>query len=346
MMVSNAIEYHQRSPIIVDRIIPDGRKLILLGDSEKGVEFSPVQIMHEQMALREFGEGELLNRYRDVLSATNQVEVYFMKVPSRNFQSAFKCLQAFDFDLIYIDDFNFGNSIDDIQSFIDLSEDKQDQGRLIHGIFDLPVMSDFNEYYQIFDLIHNFSHRSIADVVEKGKYFSLVANHLKKKAGAVYAGLLASLDPHVNPVNKQVNVELEATFTKEQIHTLKEQGVVCFKNSYHKGTVCASATCAVSTFGSVHKSVSNYRIVQYIIAQFSSQASFFIGQTGTDFHAFEIKKILLEILMDCVIEGMIKEYDFSLDIDKAKGYIYVNIEVVPIFSVERITTNSQVKIYK
>lgn len=318
-----------------------------MAESSIGTDYVPTLVYNEKMARSIFGEGRLIDRFLDAIAQTDAIEVYLVKIQPHAFQTAWNAIAPFDFDLVYVDDFSFGESVDDILSFIDLAQSKAEQGRLIHGFFDLEQCNTLQELEPIFNLIESFTHENTTDVYEMGKYLSVIMDQFAdRKAGVMYAAQLASSQPEISPVNKTFNATLAFEFEKDELRKIKESGIVVFKNSYHNGVVPVTATAAVSTPGSVHKNITNFRIVQYLVNEAYDNINQFIGQTGVRFHELEIASIIEDLLYTYINLGRIKDFDYSVQSDKLNGFIYLNMEVVPIFTVEKITTHTQVRIFK
>jgi hypothetical protein len=219
---------------------------------------------------------------------------------------------------------------------------------LIHVITTLSGKPSFEELRLFAPFIQGLTLDNGDEQIETGKYLSLVVDQFSMhNAGAVYAGLLAATNPEVSPINKTIpGVSLELEYSKEEILELREMGIVCFKNTFKNGVTCTSSSCAVSTSGSVHKHISNFRIAQSLINQVSIELQPFIGRTNLRFQSIDIESILIAICEEAISESRIRDYDYNLKMNEQLGYIEVSIELVPIFSVHGMTTHSRMRVFK
>jgi hypothetical protein len=347
MMPSPHIEYQQHEHIYPQIHVSNGKRLIVVGEASSGPYYEPIYIHNLSIAQMYFGSGPLIDRYMDVTLFDSDIDVYLMRINQNAFQIAMEHLKTYEFDLIYFDNFQFGKSLEDVLAFIDFAHEKEQQGLLIHGFFDVMSISQFSELEPVFEMIRSFTFDTLFHTEEEGKYISIVMDQFQdRKAGAVYAGMIASLEPGVSPVNKKVDVILKQEFTKEEILKLREKGIVCFRNSIKNGVVCASSTCAVSTPRSVHKHIANFRIAQMIILDVTHALQQFVGRTGIHYHVTEIQDLLITIFNEHKNNNKIREYGFSILSAKLEGTLYVDIEIVPIFSIEKITGHAQVRVLR
>jgi hypothetical protein len=345
MMPSPNIEYRSLPHIFENRNVPTGKRLIILAEAEEGTFYEPIQTYRLSIAEKHFRSGALIDCYKDASIYDENLDIYLMRVEANNFRLAFEYLKPFTFDLVYLHGLR-AESEEDLDAFIELAREKEQKGHLIHGIVDLQLFNEISEIETTVAYIRSLTHETVFDIEESGKYLSFVVDQFKEKAGAVYAGVVTSLKPEESPINKTLAVELEHEFSKEMIHALKDIGIVCFRDSYKKGVVCASASCAVSTPGSVHKHISNFRIVQYVLYDITLGLQDYIGNTMSPFHIANISTVISDILNDYKRNIVIRDYEFTIMTDQEEGTIYVDIELVPAFSTQRVTAHSQIRVFK
>lgn len=346
---SPSVDFIQHPLVYVERQIEIGKRLIIVAESEKGQYYEPSLVYNKDMVVDTFKSGPIIQCYEDAISMDEDLCVFLMRIEPNRYDIAFTVLESFDFDLLYLDEVHFDRHHDLIDSYIEFAKIKEDKGNLIHCILSLSSKSSFVDIESLFKRISDLTVELSGDELEEtGKYLSLVVNQMSlKKAGAVYAGILASINPEVSPINKTIpNINLEIEFTKEQILKLREVGIVCFKNTFQKGVVCTSSGCAVSTAGSVHKHISNFRIAQEIINEIARRLEIFIGKPNVVFQASNIEDIIEALCLRRIIDKKVREYDYSIKINELYGIIEINIEVVPIFSIHKITGHSVVRVYK
>lgn len=346
---SPSIDFIQHPLVYVERQIEIGKRLIIVAESNKGQYYEPTLIYSKEMAIDFFEAGPIIQCYEDASSMNQNLNVFLMRIEPNRFDIVFKVLETFDFDLLYLDEVYFDKHSSLIEDCIEFSKIKEDKGNLIHSIVSLSVKNNFLDIEMHFKKINELTKELSGDDLEElGKYLSLVVNQMEfKKASAVYAGVLASVNPEISPINKTIpNVKLEIEFTKDQILKLREIGIVCFKNTFKKGVVCSSSSCAVSTAGSVHKHISNFRIAQEIINEISRSLEIFIGRPNVTYQASNIEETIEALCLRRILDRKIRDYDYYIKINELYGLIEIKIEVVPIFSIHKITNHSIVRIYK
>ncbi|MED3626596.1 hypothetical protein P4478_05455 [Bacillus subtilis] len=344
---SPSIEYLQHPPVYIERTVSIGKRLVIIAESDEGPLYEPILVHNEAMASTFFGDGDLIQSYKDASVYEDGLQAYLMRVEADGYEAAFSVLEAFTFDLLFMNNVQFDKDHKVIETFLEFCKIKEGKGNLVHGI---TTLSDQNkdDFSLIFKEIEALTHENGDDLIEDGKYLSIVSDHINaKNAGAVYAGLLASLNPEVSPINKTISgITLKREYSKEQILRFRSAGLVVFKTTLKKGVTCTSSSCAVSTNGSVHKHISNFRIAQFLINQISIELQTFIGSTNPARQALSIEDIVDAICSEHVDLGRLRDYAYDLEINALYGTVKVKIEIVPIFSVHSMTTHSHVRIYK
>ena len=347
---SPSIEYLQYPPIYVQREVAIGKRLVILAEADDGEFYDPVLVYSKDMAIDFFGGGALVQAYEDTSTFQKGLHVYLMRIEPFGYETAFSVLESFDFDLLFLSEVHFNDNREVIDQFLEFARVKEEKGNLIHGIATLSSsIKGYADLVPLFESIQEMAKDVGDEVYETGKYLSIVVNQMESKdAGAVYAGLLASIEPEVSPINKTIpDVSLAFEFSKEEILKLRSIGIVCFKNTFKKGITCTSSSCAVSTEGSVHKHISNFRIAQYIINQVASELRPFIGMPNILYQIHNIEDIIESICIENMVEASrIRDFDYSVEVDELYGIVDVKIELVPIFSVHSMTTHSRVRIFK
>jgi hypothetical protein len=346
MMPSFRIEHQQHSSVQIVSSVPTGKRLVILGESQTGPYYEPIYTPNLLVAQEHFGAGKLIERYQDALLFDSSLDVYLMRIDPYGFVSALDVLKSYEFDLLYCDTVVFGIHEQEIQSFIEFAHEKEQQGILVHGIFDLMSFQTLQDLDVVEKQIQALTFDALFYVEEDGKYLSVVADQMEKhKAGAVYAGMVASLDIGETPLNKAIPVSLKQHFAKKELLYLEEIGVVSFRQSIKKGVVCATCPCAVRTPGA-HKNIANFRIVQSVVLDINHALSSLIGQTGLVFKERQVQEYLLDILERYRQKKILREYAFGIVVSYLEGMIYVELELVPVFTVEKITTHTQIRVIR
>ncbi len=344
---SPSIEYLQHPNMYIHREVPGGKRLVILAQSDEGPLYEPVLVYHKDMATSFFGGGDLVRLYEDSSAFQKGLHVYLMRMEDSDYDQAFSVLESFPFDLIFIDEMRFGQNESLMNRFFHLCHVKEEKGSLIHGITTLKEKS-YEEISSLFQKIDELTQDFANETREMGKYLSLVVNQMEfHDAGAVYAGMLTVLEPEVSPINKTIpGVSLTYEFSKQEIFSLRSAGVVCFKSTFKRGITCTSSSCAVSTEGSVHKHISNFRIAQYLINEISLGVQQFIGQPSPMFQAMNTEDVVDATCMSYVHLNRIRDYGYSVRVNEPKGYVDLEIEIIPVFSVYSMTTHSRVRVFK
>ncbi|MBU5262119.1 hypothetical protein [Bacillus atrophaeus] len=344
---SPSIEYLQHPPVYVERSVSIGKRLVIIAQSDEGPLYEPILVHSEDMALTFFGNGDLIQCYKDASTYKGGLQAYLMRVEADGYETAFSVLEAFAFDLLFISSIQYGKDKKVINTFLEFCKIKEEKGNLVHGITTLSDKS-YDDLSLIFKEIEKLTFDNGDDLREDGKYLSIVSDQINaKNAGAVYAGILASVNPEVSPVNKTIpGITLKREYSKEQILKIRSVGLVAFKSTLKKGVTCTSSSCAVSTTGSVHKHISNFRIAQFLINHVSLELQSFIGMPNPAHQALNIEDIIDAICSEHVELNRLKDYAYDIEIDALYGTVRVKIEIVPIFSVHSMITHSHVRIYK
>ncbi|QHW35664.1 hypothetical protein GZH47_32725 (plasmid) [Paenibacillus rhizovicinus] len=345
MQPSPNISYEQLAHLFMDEGITLGKRLVIAAEAAKGQMYQPTPVTSVDQAKMIFGSGPLIDRCDDATAFAN-FDVYLMRMDRNAFQYLYRCLMPFPFDLIYIDGFTFNKMPDEIQDFIDFAKQKEYHGQLIHGFFDIEGLSGFEAYRSLFVSIAKLSIVTEDGIEETGKYISVVVDQIKdRKAAAVYAGLVTALKIGASPINKALaDVDLKAEFTNDQIIELRSAGMVCFRKSFKKGTICTSATCAVATEGSVHKNISNFRIAQDVIQEIAQIQQEYVGRVGISFVKSELEDQIEVALMYRMKLGQLRRYDYELTTDELNGIINTAIELVPIFTIQKMNASALVRV--
>ncbi|CDQ41816.1 hypothetical protein [Virgibacillus salexigens] len=342
-MLSPTIEYN-RLPLIDNyHGIDVGKRLIIAAESYEGPLYEPTLIYNLKLAESIFRSGPLIERYKDAMKVDDSIAVIFVRMRDNDYSTVYRCLQSYSFDLIYLDEFNYKDQ-SEIDAFIEFATDKELQGDLIHGFLDIDTAEDIQFLREV---IQHLTFEDITDIHEMGKYISLVSDQaLNHSSAVIYAALIVSIEPGVSPVNKTLNIKLEKVWNKEELILFQNIGVVTFRESIKNGIICSNATCAVSTSGSVHKHISNFRIVQYLIQELSNTFQYFIGNIQSESQIRKIQEIIEAKIEEYITLGRLKNGEYAIMENGFEGRIYINLDVVPIFSVNRITAHSQIRVMR
>lgn len=345
---SPTIEYQQHPIIYIEKEITVGKRLIILAESEKGDFYNPILISSSDMAEEAFGNGRLVQCYKDATVFKKDMSIFLMRIKPYGFEDAFLTLESYDFDLMYMDEVYYKNNESFINLFLEFAKTKEEQGQLIHGVMLLSSDYKYQSISSVFPSIASLTKEVGLEQEELGKYLSLVPNQFSdENAAAVYAGILIALDAQVSPVNKTIpDVKLQIEYEKEQILAMRKAGVVCFKNTFKNGVTCASSSCAVSTDGSVHKHISNFRIAQSLINQIGISLWPFIGKTNISYQIPLIEESIDLVCQAYVADQSIRDYSYYMMVQELYGTIRVEVEFVPVFSVHSMTAHTTVKVFK
>lgn len=270
--------------------------------------------------------------------------VLLVRFDSSDPQKTIDFLQHVDFDFLIAPMLCFDEQFEFVLSFFELAKDKEEQGTLIHLIMQLSLNSDVPSE-SLRNRIASFAHITEATVEELGKYISLVANQLENnRCAGIYAGLLCAVRPGKSPINKTIDVPMMKQYSEEQLQMLHDVGVVSFRKTIKKGVVCANATCAVVGTNSPHKNISNFLIVQSILAEVSAIQKQYIGSFSIDVARNDMESKLQFLLLQKQYEQIIKSFDLSCNANPLKGEIAVDLSITPIFALHRMKQYTQVRV--
>lgn len=341
------IEYLQHPHVYAERDITIGKRLVIIAESDGGTLYEPLLVYHKDMAYEFFGGGPLVGAYEDAATFQKGLQVYLMRIEPYGHEVALQVLEAFDFDLLFMKGIRFDKNKDVIEMFIEFCKIKEEKGNLVHGIASLG-MQTYGDASKLFPEIEALSVENGDETFENGKYLSLVPDQMDlKDAAAVYAGIITYLNPEVSPINKTIkDVKLTVEYSKQEILSFQEAGIVCFRNTFKKGVTCASSSCAVRTEGSVHKHISNFRIAQFLINEIAISVRPLVGLPHPTFRALNIEDIVDATCIEHRELKRLRDYRYRVGVNDLYGIIDVEIEIVPIFSVHSMTTHSRVRIFK
>jgi hypothetical protein len=350
MLVSPKINYQRNSPVTLYREIPEGKSLIVAGTSEKGTLYNPIRIHNEDNVIDNFGSGPLLDRYHELIYYFQNMDVYMMRIEANSYSPIYRVLSSFDCDYLYIDQFNFGNSKQNLVDFVDFALDQEARGRWVHLFSEIMPIETDGDLEQVKACIAGLTLYYNNTLHEFGRFFSAVYDQFSNaKAGIVYAGILLSLDNEISPINKTIDhVYLSKEFTRKQLFDLDHSGIVCFRNSLKRGIVCAAAPCACNTPGSAYGHITNFRIMQYLINMVQNSFNKYIGKLNLLMYENDMNSLLDQILDQMKNDEMIRDYDFRIDLDEASMYTVANLNIlaVPIFTTKTIRASVQLRIFK
>ena len=341
------IEYLQHPHVYAERDVTIGKRLVIIAEADGGTLYEPLLVYHKDMAYNFFAGGPLVGAYEDAATFEKGLHVYLMRIEPYGHEIALQVLEAFDFDLLFMKGIHFDKNPDVIEMFIEFCKIKEEKGNLVHGITSLG-MQTYGDVSKLFPEIEKLSIENGDETFENGKYLSVVVDQMDlKDAGAVYAGIVSSLDPETSPINKTIkDVKLTTEFSKPEILAMQQAGVVCFRNTFKKGVTCASSSCAVSTDGSVHKHISNFRIAQALINEIAVGVKPFIGLPHPAFRALNVEDIVEATCIEHRELNRLRDFRYFVGVNDLYGIIDIEIEIVPIFSVHSMTTHSRVRIFK
>lgn len=342
MKPSPFIDYYQLEHDVLLPPVTIGKRIVIVGQSAEGEYYSPIRVTNSKVARSVFREGGVVDRYEE-LTRHFPLDAYLMRVPEKGFGEALKALHYLPFDFVYFDDIYFNQHHDEVQNFIAFAEEKESLGNLVHGIFEVKDCIVYEDFLSVIEDVKQLSKPVSDGIKETGKYLSIVADQfIGQKSGIVYMGLINALEPEVSPINKTINLELKHEFSRNEIHELRDSGIVCFRESVKNGVVCASSSCAVATEGSVHKNICNFRIAQTLINELTYEQESLIGETYAGEHIEKLKELTRSVLDEQISQNRIRSYSYTIVLDDANK-VHTHIEFVPIFSVYEMSASAQVR---
>jgi len=219
------------NPIILPPKVAYGKNIAIVGTSTKGLLYNPVYVSTLQEAKRFFGEGDLVDAYEEV-SLGGGKYIYFVRMEdlsSDSFTKALEVIQDYPIHIvvpvgIFFDDEGYAK----ILSAHCANKNPYGECIGVMGVTPFPSIVKFDreeeesvlDYCQrvdplIEEKVNNLYFNNLANsgFGDSGVYLNVVFAEVLADVGSsirfvsghtIYAGLLASLNPGVSPVNKSL----------------------------------------------------------------------------------------------------------------------------------------------
>lgn len=339
------IQFEQLQRTFVEDTIPNGKRLIIIGTAEKGDYSTPYIIQDMQKLEEDFGDGTLLSTYQEFAKPFGPFTAYVIRTEEGQIEEAIGILRHIEFDYVLFDEsIRFETHFSAILDFIDVAYEKESKGELIHAFLSTTIQTQA-EKEALFNRIESLKEWVGVEQEEYGKYLSIVYEQLKDQyATAYYAALYMELGIAESPVNKRLpGAELSIHLTSAEETWMGDNGVIVLKNSFHHGVIFANSTCAVQTQDSVHKSFPNFKIAQYASSLVKKTLKPFIGKPQQLLDDIFLMDVLDSIGVHLLDAGYIKDLSYSFSRNKLKGDIYIEFDVVPIFSIYSMKNRTQIR---
>lgn len=347
-MESTKIEYQQHNHYVDYKQVPAGKRILVIGESSKGEVHNPTKINSLKTVTALFGEGPLVDRVTEMINQGKSLTIYVMRIETGEYIYALDTISGLDFDLLYLDGLEFCvKNKPEIEYYVNMAYEKANTGRLVHAFFKTEAFDNPNELLDVFSMMEDLRYRIDGETVELGKFLSVVADQFpSNNSAAIYMSLISSLEVGESPINKPIVSSIKKKFSKDEIRLLRENGIVCFRESYHNGTVCASASCAVVTETSSHKNITNFRIAQTVMNSMIERLSEMIGTLINSSTLYRAEKIVGSTLESYFLDEILTDYYYEIDINAIENFMLIKVELVPVFTTEKIVTHSQIRLSK
>lgn len=342
------MEYQRHNYLTEYSNVPAGQRILIIAEAEDGPLHEPTMVYTEKMAKAIFKNGPLIDRTRELLTQMGATTTYVMRIEAEEFMHALDIIKGLDFDLLFIDGLDFSERYkEEIAFYLNMAHEKANLGRLIHTFMKVDEVDDLNELHNEFMMIEEMRHQMGFEQFEFGKYLSVVADQISGAHSAlVYMATVAELTIGESPVNKPIKYPLKKVFSKDEIRILRDNGLVSFRDSFHYKTVCAASPCAVTTPKSPHRNITNFRIVQITINEIVEGLNTLVGGNINSRSIDKAERYIAQNLELKIIDGILQDYTYEITVDGLKHTMYIKIEMVPVFTVEKVVTHAQIKLLK
>jgi hypothetical protein len=321
------------------------RKKIMVITNEKTelAIYNKIYRFDEEEKIKDFF-GEKTKKYVDSIRLMTGIEINIMAIDIDDYDYEISELIHFSFDFMGFTFLSLEKNEAAIRFFLEICLEKKERGELSHIVVNA-FENETKDIEIIKEKINKMSESFLDGYFEMGDCLSVVLNQIKDYDSAgVYLGLINSIEIGESPINKRIPVILKKEYNKEEIIKNYNYGLVCFKRTLKKGVVCTSATCATQIEDSANKNISNFLIVQEIVKEIKSLLSEYVGETYNSFIKNEIENEIYAILENKKSEEIIKEFNLDIYPKELIGEVAVEIEIMPIFTVEKIKQYTQVRI--
>src|SRR5690606_21113248 len=104
---SPSVNYLQHPNVYIERKVHIGKRLVIVAESDDGEFFNPTLVYNTTMAIDLFGGGDLVQAYEDACTYEEGLQVYLMRMQPYSYELVFSVLEAFHFDLIFLNEVHF-----------------------------------------------------------------------------------------------------------------------------------------------------------------------------------------------------------------------------------------------
>lgn len=178
--------------------------------------------------------------------------------------------------------------------------------------------------------------------VDKGHYISVLAQDFTFEGGleangcALYAGLVASLDPNETTTNLAIPDGIELRFELElgELRDLASIGAVAARRSVKSGIVITNGVTA-GLEGSPLQLIQNIRMVQFTLYVINKVLEGMVGETFTPVMTLkEIDRKVQEGLLHCVSTQILKTFEYSVRFNGYTQGVQIDLQLMPRNSIE------------
>lgn len=321
----------------------DAKKIILITDEKNLAIKNNIYRFDEDKKIKEYFGEKTLNYVKGIRIISN-VEINIMAIDINNYDYEISELIHFPFDFMGFTFLSLEKNETAIRMFLEICLEKKERGELSHIVVNA-FEKEIKDVNIIKEKIEKLSESFSDGYFEMGDCLSVVLNQIEDyDSSSVYLGLINSIEIGESPINKRLPVKLKKEYNKEEIINNYNYGLVCFKRTLKKGTVCTSATCATQVEESANKNISNFLIVQEIIKEITKILFNYVGSNYSSFVRNEVENEIYGLLEMKKEEDIIKEFNLEVVEKEIIGEIFVEIEIIPIFTIEKIKQYTQVRI--
>jgi len=340
---SNAIDYVWLSDAIMrsDRIAPI--TAIIVHTSENKIH-QPILAFHKNNVSQFFGE-VIANRISYFFDQTNESCVIIGSLKTKeSYEKSLEIISDLNVQWLMLLDVFFDQDAEFYHLAIDFSIDQLEKGQLVLVCGQVTSLIEPN-WNEIDQNIKQLSFPMQQAMDHRGKHLIICANQYQDQhAAIVFVAQVKSLGAGINPVNKKITANLNITYDAILQKKLIQMGVCFARTSIAKGNVIAFASCAVQDEQLGSRNVANVTLLQSVVNELTLIQNQYIGNYSVLQAYDEITLRIRQLLYGYQLEEKLKYFYFNLTPNEATGTIAIAIDIVPFFSIEKITHFMQLRV--
>lgn len=175
--------------------------------------------------------------------------------------------------------------------------------------------------------------------------FTTTNNYTSIVNGATaYAGLVSQMDIGQSPTGQAIGITPMYEFSRAQLQTLSDVGVITLKNSFTNGFVVTDGV-TMAPNNDLLRRIFNGRIMHFVEEYIRAACEPFIGQANSIANRNSLNTAITARL-NSILDTLIRRFEFSIvDDGTAEQYTYIEINyvIVPMNEIREIRNSIRVK---